>query len=511
MTKDEMVALAKQRNVPLGDYARKTKEEIAAMLAGETLPTVNTLNVIAARFPGKCSVCGQRYGKGTEITRSGTGKWAHSECAGQAQPEAKVQPSDGPSTSPQPDDTDSAAQADSEARDDRREEEQQADADSQKTESMEDVAEPSLDDQLEQAAQQQQQADPDAFVAAVRSAVASDGRPGMALVQGIAASAAMQVAQQMAAQAKPAPAVDLKAVQKIVDAAIDNAVASLPAAPREIIVKVNDAPTVKLDAHTHPLFEKALRLTAAGLNVMLVGPAGCGKSTLAEQVAKALGADFGMLNCTAGASEAHLTGWLLPVGEAGRFEYVESQFIRMTEAGGALFLLDEYDALDPNMSLVLQALLSAGKMALPHRVAKPMVAKHATMRYMAAANTYGTGADIQYAGRNLQDAAALDRWYVVEMGYDEALEAAIAGRPAPAVVRWVPRDYTPTELAANIGEFAAWHETLRAKAKGMRRVVGTRMLQKGITALRAGCRIAEIKADALAGWTKDERSRAGVA
>jgi hypothetical protein len=44
----------------------------------------------------------------------------------------------------------------------------------------------------------------------------------------------------------------------------------------------------------------------------------------------------------------------------------------------------------------------------------------------AAANTYGTGADALYVGRNQLDAATLDRFYVVEMDYDRKLEAKLA-------------------------------------------------------------------------------------
>lgn len=472
-TKQALIALAKERNIPLGDYDRKTKEEIAALLAGETLPAVTALTVLPSRFPGKCAVCNERYPPGTRIARAGTGRWAHEACAN--------------ATSNTEDILNVLKTRATEAT-------AEADALSQ----ADDAAEPSLDDQLTAAAQQQQA--PDDFVRAVREAVHGDGSHGMALVNGVALAVAAQVVAQVPQQS----VADDAAVRRIVDKAVADLA---PAAPREISITIQERPAVKIEEHTHPLFEKTLRLASAGLNVMLVGPAGCGKSTLAEQVAKALGADFGMLNCTAGASEAHLTGWLLPVGEHGRFEYVESEFVRLTERGNALFLLDEYDALDPNMSLALQSLLSAGRMALPHRTANPLVLKHPTTHYIAAANTFGTGADIQYAGRNLQDAAALDRWYIVEMGFDLELEARIVGRKAPRTRAWKAQEILDP---AAIPALADWHEGLRASAKGMRRVIGTRMLQKGVAALRAGCSLPEVQADLLAGWTKDERSRAGV-
>ena len=46
---------------------------------------------------------------------------------------------------------------------------------------------------------------------------------------------------------------------------------------------------------------------------------------------------------------------------------------------------------------------------------------------IAAANTFGRGADRQYVGRNQLDAASLDRFIVVNMDYDNVLERALAG------------------------------------------------------------------------------------
>src|ERR1017187_8774998 len=42
---------------------------------------------------------------------------------------------------------------------------------------------------------------------------------------------------------------------------------------------------VAMKQRTHPLFEKVLRLVKSGVNVLLVGPAGCGKTMLAHHVA----------------------------------------------------------------------------------------------------------------------------------------------------------------------------------------------------------------------------------
>jgi hypothetical protein len=78
----------------------------------------------------------------------------------------------------------------------------------------------------------------------------------------------------------------------------------------------------------HPMLRKVHALAVvARLNVMMVGGAGCGKTMLGEQLAKLMGYAFGLNSMTAGTSESALTGWLLPVGEAGRFEYVPAPFV----------------------------------------------------------------------------------------------------------------------------------------------------------------------------------------
>jgi MoxR-like ATPase len=266
------------------------------------------------------------------------------------------------------------------------------------------------------------------------------------------------------------------------------------AQPQKIVV--DTAASVKAQVSilegTHPLFEKVLKLVVAGVNVLLVGPAGCGKTTLAHHIATALKRRFGMLSCTSGASESQLTGWLLPVGEgkkAGEFTYVPSEFVRLYEEGGSVFLLDEFDAADPNMLLVINSALANGSLHVPQRHGEPLVKRGKNSAIIAAANTYGQGADMIYAGRNQLDAATLDRFYVVEMDYDRALEARVGDK---AACEW------------------AWKLREQVKQHRIRRVVSTRTIMKVTAALGAGISMQDAKRDALAGWSKDELSKVGI-
>jgi cobaltochelatase CobS len=296
--------------------------------------------------------------------------------------------------------------------------------------------------------------------------------------------------------------VDMEEVRKLIAAEV------MTAKPQKIIIDADSKP-VKIEKHTHPLFEKVLRLVRSGMNVLLVGPAGCGKTTLAEQIAVALKRDYGSLHCTAGASEAQLTGWLLPIGKAGgAFEYVPSEFVRRYEEGNSVFLLDEIDAADPNMLLVINSALANGALHVPQRYKNPHVKRGEKVAIIAAANTYGSGADTMYAGRNQLDAATLDRFYVVEMGYDKALESTITGTESPVVAKWVQADKPEDSELAELGN---WLNRLRnaVALHKLRRVVSTRSHQKAVVARNAGIPASEIKHDLLAGWTRDELIKVG--
>lgn len=176
----------------------------------------------------------------------------------------------------------------------------------------------------------------------------------------------------------------------------------------------------------HDKFQRILKLAEARMNVFLYGPTGCGKSHICSQVAKALDLPFAFVSCTAGMSEGVLGGRLLPLGDAGKFEYAESDFIRLYENGG-VFLLDEMDAADPNVLLLVNAALANGEISLPNRPEKPVAKRHADFICIAAANTVGGGADRMYSGRNKLDAATMDRFQIgkVKMDYDARVEAIL--------------------------------------------------------------------------------------
>ncbi len=251
----------------------------------------------------------------------------------------------------------------------------------------------------------------------------------------------------------------------------------------EITVRINDAKPVKLDSKPHASFDRCLRLATARRNILMIGPAGCGKTHLAEQVAKALKLEFAHISCSAGMSEGQITGRLIP-GKGGSFEYSRSEFVKAYEEGG-VFLFDEIDAADSNTLLVINSALANGKMTVPNRPKQPVAIKHKDFVAMAAANTFGTGADRQYVGRNQLDESTLDRFRIgqVEMDYDEELEAKLC-----------PNESLRTRL-----------QNYRRRAKGsVRRIISTRFLRDACLMVDAGDKIEEIEKALFAGWSVDE-------
>ena len=170
-------------------------------------------------------------------------------------------------------------------------------------------------------------------------------------------------------------------------------------------------------------FRRIERLAALRQNILITGPTGCGKTWAAEKLADILGLQFGMLPCSDEISESHLVGKLLPLGENLRMEYTPSQFVRCYEQGG-VYLLDEFDACDSNIALVLNSALSNSFFFIEERFHSPKVKRHKDFICVATANTIGSGSNAMYAGRNRLDGATLDRFRagIVRADYSAKVE-----------------------------------------------------------------------------------------
>lgn len=230
---------------------------------------------------------------------------------------------------------------------------------------------------------------------------------------------------------------------------------------RPLLVTVNNNGAIQSNmiGRQHMDFDKLLKLCAVrrkgtGLNIWMTGPAGSGKTTAAENCAKALGIPFKFTGAID--NEFKLLGFIDASGKCVRTAFREAY-----EHGG-VFLLDEVDGCHPAALLALNAALANGYCDFPDGA----VMRHADCVIIAAANTWGQGATHEYVGRAKLDAASLDRFVMMPWQYDEALERDTCGRP----------------------QWAQWVQAVRAKALsvGEKVIISPRASYDGAALLMQG-------------------------
>lgn len=210
----------------------------------------------------------------------------------------------------------------------------------------------------------------------------------------------------------------------------------------------------------HKMFQDLLDILQAGLHPWIAGPAGSGKTTAVQNVAKALGYGFYMTGAID--NEYKLTGFTTATGEV-----VSTEFRRAVEyaiahpESGAIFLWDEVDRSMHSALLAFNAVLSNGLINFPDK----QLQKPNNLYFAACANTWGLPSG-EYVGAMKQDAAFVDRFCPLEWDYDEDLERAMVSNDA-----WVTR----------VQQIRA-----RARAKGIKVLITPRASISGAKLLARG-------------------------
>lgn len=269
-------------------------------------------------------------------------------------------------------------------------------------------------------------------------------------------------------------------LEKKIDTSVDGELAELREqvkATRRLEVKVGDKVS-EVKGLKHKQLEQLITYASLKLNTLLVGMAGTGKTHAAEQVASALGLDFRTMSVGAQTSKSDIAGFMSASGG-----YVSTGF-REAYEDGKMFLMDEIDAGNSNVLILINSALSNGVMAFPDK----MVTKHPDFVFVASANTFGNGANRQYVGRNQLDAATLDRFSIIEWLIDDELEKNLA-----------------TGLMGK-----AWYMAVKAcrdfvAEKGIRALVTPRATQKGSKLLDAGQDLTEVINATLLGSVPDDK------
>lgn len=205
--------------------------------------------------------------------------------------------------------------------------------------------------------------------------------------------------------------------------------------------KMIDMSKLEPEAQLKKIIEAGIR------NVWMVGPAGCGKSTIARNVAKELDVPYLCISCGIGTSATEFVGYKYPNRESTKFaEYY---------AKPSIILIDEMTALDPAVGQVLNAALANGEI----ETTTGLVCRHPECIIIATSNTFGNGASRQYVANNQLDASTIDRFIggIIEVNYSVAYESQYD----TDVVNYV------------------WKLREIIKECNLRRIASTRMIQSG--------------------------------
>lgn len=248
--------------------------------------------------------------------------------------------------------------------------------------------------------------------------------------------------------------------------------------PFRTVLEVKTPEGVKKDVGLqHFEFERILRTISAGVNIALVGPAGSGKTTMVKNVAEALGKSFSSQAVSAQSTTFDFFGYKNVKGD-----YITTLFREKYEKGG-VYLLDEFDAGNPNVLAALNQATANDLAPFPDK----MVKRHKDFIMVMAGNTYGMGGTIQYVGRNKLDAATLDRYAFIYVGYDEDLEEKLS---------------TNKEWCRKVQKFRR-----RIKEKKVQTIVSPRATFMGEKLLSAGLAVSQVEEMLIyKGLNSDERN-----
>ena len=232
-------------------------------------------------------------------------------------------------------------------------------------------------------------------------------------------------------------------------------------------------------------FDRALQIAKLRQNLLMTGPSGSGKTYIAEKIAEKMELPFAMQSCSVGMSESNLVGYLLPTGEQNAMEYHPSPFVQCYEDGG-VFLLDEFDAADPNTTVFINAALAGELFTIPQRFRNPTVRRHKDFVCIAATNTLD-GASPMYTGRNPPDAATFDRFRtgICVCGYSPNVEQKLSD---PMILSW------GRAVRGAIAEGQMMH------------IMSTRSLIQATEQYRNGIKFTQIKESYFADWSAEEKS-----
>lgn len=170
----------------------------------------------------------------------------------------------------------------------------------------------------------------------------------------------------------------------------------------------------------HPdVFWDLVALMEMGLDVALVGPAGCGKTYMMTQAAEHLGREYTIT--TAPQMPYDLTGFV-----DGHGHRVDTAFTEAYQAG-KIAGVDEGDRSSEDALIAVHAPIANRTMYLPGKGQTPAADGFQVVMTM---NTYGLGMDDDYNTAHQLDTATRDRLVFLPVDFDPRMDAGMCGGDA---------------------------------------------------------------------------------
>lgn len=214
-------------------------------------------------------------------------------------------------------------------------------------------------------------------------------------------------------------------------------------------------------------------LVNAGIqNIWMVGPAGCGKTTICQTVGDRLGIPVTIIPCGAGTSATTFLGYKYPEREGSPFVHAFAQ--------EGIIVLDEFTALESQVAQIVNGALANGELCATIGTYQ----RHERCFIIATSNTFGKGGDRQYVANQQLDASTIDRFAggIVEIDYSREYESQFD----PEVAQFV------------------WNLREIVKTNGFREIVSTRAIIAACKLKAAGSK--NWKESITTNWTKDEKA-----
>lgn len=185
----------------------------------------------------------------------------------------------------------------------------------------------------------------------------------------------------------------------------------------------------KIEGAINAAFDDVAMWVACDEPVMLTGPAGSGKNKLVQQIGTYFDMPVLIIDSIQDASE--LQGYKTIDGSFAQTPFIVFARYCMEQDKQGIVMFDEIDNSDASAMVTINDAIASREITIADNTHLDLK----NIRFMACGNTWGTGATDEYVGRNQLDASTLDRFSVVEVGYDGAVEKSIC--PDEEIVKFV--------------------------------------------------------------------------